>query len=128
MTHKLHDVGIAKHIGHYSDAVEVATGQRWLYTSGTPGLAADGSIPASFEAQTRAAWNGIFAALAAAGMTVADLVKVSTSLVSADYIPEYAKIRRELLGDVKPAFMLSIVTQLIKPGILVEVEVIAAAR
>ena len=34
----------------------------------------------------------------------------------------------EILGDVRPAFMLQIVTQLIKPEVLVEVEIIAAAK
>jgi len=33
-----------------------------------------------------------------------------------------------MLGDVRPAFMLQIVTQLIKPEVLVEVEVIAASK
>jgi hypothetical protein len=36
--------------------------------------------------------------------------------------------RGEILGDVRPAFMLQIVTQLIKPEVLVEVEIIAAAK
>ena len=47
---------------------------------------------------------------------------------SADLIPAYAKVRSEVLGDVRPAFMLSIVSGLIRPEVLVEVEVIAAAR
>ena len=40
----------------------------------------------------------------------------------------YVKVRGEMLGDVRPAFMLQIVTQLIKPEVLVEVEVIAASK
>jgi hypothetical protein len=32
-------VGAAKHIGKYSDAIETETGLRWLFTSGTPGVA-----------------------------------------------------------------------------------------
>ena len=43
-------------------------------------------------------------------------------------IPAYVKVRGEMLGDVRPAFMLQIVTQLIKPEVLVEVEVIAASK
>ena len=39
MTHKIHDVGAAKHIGRYSDAIETSAGLRWLHTSGTPGVA-----------------------------------------------------------------------------------------
>jgi len=128
MTHKIHDVGAAKHIGRYSDAIETASGLRWLHTSGTPGVADDGTIPAGIEAQTRLAWKHVLAMLAKAGMTTADLVKVTTSLTDVRDIPAYAKIRGEVLGDVRPAFMLQVVTQLIKPEVLVEVEIIAAAR
>jgi 2-iminobutanoate/2-iminopropanoate deaminase len=128
MTHKIHDVGAARHIGRYSDAIETSAGLRWLHTSGTPGVAADGTIPAGIEAQTRLAWKHILAMLAAAGMTTADLVKVTTSLTDARDVAAYAKIRGEFLGDVRPAFMLQIVTQLIRPEVLVEVEIIAAAK
>jgi 2-iminobutanoate/2-iminopropanoate deaminase len=128
MTHKIHDVGAAKHIGRYSDAIESAPGLRWLHTSGTPGVAEDGTIPAGIEAQTRLAWKHILAMLAKGGMTTADLVKVTTTLTHASDIPAYAKIRGEFLGDVRPAFMLQVMTQLIRPEILVEVEIIAAAK
>ena len=128
MTHKIHDVGAAKHIGRYSDAIESAPGLRWLHTSGTPGVAEDGTIPAGIEAQTRLAWKHILAMLAKAGMTTVDLVKVTTTLTHASDIPAYAKIRGEFLGDVRPAFMLQVMTQLIRPEILVEVEIIAAAK
>src|SRR5215467_11634890 len=123
MNHTIHDVGAAKHIGRYSDAIETAPGLRWLHTSGTPGVADDGTIPAGIEAQTRLAWKHILAALAKAGMTPADLVKVTTSLIDARDIPAYAKIRGEILGDVRPAFMLKVVTQLIRPEVQVEEEV-----
>ncbi len=35
MNHKIHDVGVAKQIGTYSDAIEVAPNLRWLFTAGT---------------------------------------------------------------------------------------------
>jgi 2-iminobutanoate/2-iminopropanoate deaminase len=47
-----------------------------------------------------------------AGMTTADLVKVTTSLTDAKDIQAYAKVRGEIFGDVRPAFMLQVVTQL----------------
>lgn len=128
MTHKIHDVGAARHIGRYSDAIETAAGLRWLHTSGTPGVAEDGTIPAGIEAQTRLAWKHILAMLAEARMTPTDLVKVTTSLTNGRDVPAYVKIRGEFLGDVRPAFMLQIVTGLIKPEVLVEVEIIAAAK
>jgi len=128
MSHKIHEVGAAKHIGRYSDSIETAAGLRWLHTSGTPGVADDGTIPAGIEAQARLAWKYILATLAKAGMTTSDLVKVATSLTNAGDIPAYAKVRSEILGEARPAFMLQVVTQLIKPEVLVEIEIIAAAK
>jgi len=128
MSHKIHNVGAAKHIGRYSDAIEAESGLRWLHTSGTPGVSDDGTFPEGIEAQSRFAWAYILAALAKAGMTTADLVKVTTSLTNAQDIPGYAKVRSEALGEVRPAFMLQIVTQLIKPAVLVEIEIVAASK
>jgi 2-iminobutanoate/2-iminopropanoate deaminase len=128
MTHKIHDVGAAKQIGKYSDAIETAAGLRWLHTSGTPGVSDDGTAPEGIEAQTRLAWKHILAMLEKAGMTTADLVKVTTSLTNTKDIQAYAKVRGEILGDVRPAFMLQVVTGLIRPDVLVEVEIIAAAK
>jgi 2-iminobutanoate/2-iminopropanoate deaminase len=60
-------------------------------------------------------------------MVPGDIVKVNTSLLDAAHRAEYARVRAEVLGDLRPAFMLSVVSELIRPDILVEVEVIAAA-
>jgi 2-iminobutanoate/2-iminopropanoate deaminase len=128
MNHKIHDVGAAKHIGQYSDAIETQSGLRWLHTSGTPGVSEDGSIPEGIEAQSRLAWGYILAALSKARMTSADLVKVTTSLTNAKDIPLYAKVRGEVLGEARPAFMLQVVTQLIKSDVLVEIEIIASSK
>jgi 2-iminobutanoate/2-iminopropanoate deaminase len=129
MSHTAHDTGVARHIGFYSDAIEAAPGLRWLHTSGTPGLSAKtGELPKDIEGQSRVAWENIIAALKKADMTINDLVKVTTWLTRASDKAAYVKVRKEVLGDVKPAFMLSIVTELITPEILVEVEVIAAAK
>lgn len=124
----MHNVGAAEKIGRYSDAAESAPGLRWLYTSGTPGVLDDGRFPQGIEAQTRLAWKYILAMLTKAEMTTSDLVKVTTSLTNAQDVPGCVKVRGEILGDVRPAFMLQIVNQLIKPEVLVEVEVIAASK
>ena len=128
MAHQIHDVGAAKHIGQYSDAIEAGPALRWLHTSGTPGVSDDGTLPKGIEAQARLAWKHVLAMLEKAGMTIADLVKVTTSLTNAQDIPGYAKVRNEVLGDERPAFMLQVVTQLIKPEVLVEIEIIAARK
>jgi len=126
MNHKIHDVGIAKQIGAYSDAIEVAPNARWLVTAGTPGLALDGQLPSDLTGQAELAWTHIVAMLNKAGMTVHDLVKVTHYLLRTEDIPAYVKVRSKYLGDARPASMLLIVPGLVKPDYLLEVEAIAA--
>lgn len=126
MTHCLHDIGIARQIGNYSDAVETAAQMRWLFTSGTPGLALDGSLPHDIAGQAELAWTHITTMLGRAGMTVRDLVKVMHYLTRAEDIPAYVKVRSRFLGDARPASMLLIVPQLVRPAFLLEIEATAA--
>ena len=128
MAHQMIDTGISKNIGTYSDAVVTDPGLRWLYTAGTPGIMKDGSVPQGIEAQTRQAFANVIEALAAANMTIRDIVKIVTSLSDPADKALYVRTRKEILGDVKPAFMLAIVNELIKPEYVVEIEVIAAAK
>jgi 2-iminobutanoate/2-iminopropanoate deaminase len=126
MAHKIHDIGIASQIGAYSDALEAAPNLRWLMTSGTPGLSAAGEVPGDVSGQAELAWKHVVRMLEKAGMAVSDIVKVTTYLTRAGDIPAYAKVRSRFLGGVRPAFMLLVVPQLVRPEFLLEVEVIAA--
>jgi 2-iminobutanoate/2-iminopropanoate deaminase len=128
MNHTIHDIGVAKQIGAYSDAIEVAPDARWLMTAGTPGLALDGKLPLDITGQAELAWAHIITILNKAGMTVHDLVKVTHYLLRAEDIPAYVKVRSKYLGDARPASMLLIVPGLVKPDYLLEVEAIAAKR
>jgi enamine deaminase RidA (YjgF/YER057c/UK114 family) len=126
MANKLQDIGIARQIGAYSDAVEVPPNARWLFTAGTPGLALDGSLPNDITGQAELAWTHVMAMLERAGMTVKDLVKVTHYLLHASDIPAYVKVRARFLGDARPASMLLVVPQLVRPGFLLEIEAYAA--
>ena len=76
MNHMIHDIGVASQIGAYSDAIEVKPNQRWLLTSGTPGLSQSGELPDEISGQAKLAWEHIDRMLQLAGMTMADIVKV----------------------------------------------------
>ena len=115
MTLTIHDIGVARQIGRYSDSVEVSGSVRWLYTSGTPGLDLDGTLPSDIAGQAEIAWQHIVSMLAKAGMTVQDLVKVTQYLLRPEDIPAYVPVRSRFLGDARPASMLLVVPQLVKP-------------
>jgi enamine deaminase RidA (YjgF/YER057c/UK114 family) len=126
MTHQIHDIGVAARIGTYSDAVEAAPNQRWLFTSGTPGMDAAGELPDDITAQAELAWGHILAMLDRAGMAVGDLVKITQYLTRAEDIPAYAKVRARMLGEARPASMMLVVAALPRPQFLLEIEAVAA--
>ena len=126
MANMKHNIDVASQIGKYSDAVEVPPNARWLYTAGTPGLALDGTVPSDITQQAEIAWNHIVKMLTQANMDVNDLVKVTHYLLRAQDIPAYVKVRTKFLGDARPASMLLIVPELVKPNFLLEIEAIAA--
>ena len=67
--------------------------------SGTPGLSADGDLPDDIAGQAEIAWGHAIGMLERAGMTVADIIKVTQYLTtcrrhsrlwkSADAFPRY---------------------------------------
>jgi len=126
MPHKLHDVGVAPRIGKYGDAIEVAANQRWLFTSGTPGMDEGGEFPLDITRQAELAWSHILKMLKAADMSVGDLVKITQYLTRAEDIPAYVQVRTRVLGEARPASMLMVVAALPKPDFLLEIDAIAA--
>lgn len=120
------DIGVARQIGSYGDGVIVPANSRWLFTSGTPGLALDGALPDDIAGQAELAWRHIVEMLERADMTIGDLVKVTHYLIRSDDIAAYVKVRARFLGDAKPASMLLIVPELVRPEFLLEIEAYAA--
>jgi enamine deaminase RidA (YjgF/YER057c/UK114 family) len=117
---------VAAPSGPYSHGVEIPANARVLHLSGQIGIAPDGSLPADFEGQAVQCWKNIKALLAAAGMGVEDLVKCTHFLTRQEDVPAYGKIRAQQLGEARPASTLLVISALARPGMLVEVEAIAA--
>lgn len=114
-----------KPAGGYCQALEISGEQRILFISGQIPETAQGEIPSDFRAQARLAWGNVFAQLEAAGMTVANLVKVTTFLSSRDYALPNREIRKEVLGGHAPALTV-IITGIFDERWLLEIEAIAA--
>lgn len=111
--------------GGYSAAYEVAGAKRTVYISGQVPDRPDGSLPEGFEAQCRQVWANIDAVLTQAGMTRRDLVKVTTYLSDRRDREVNARIRREVLGEHRPALTI-IITGIYDPAWLLEIEAVAA--
>lgn len=125
--HRIHNPGaVAKPAGSYSHGIEVAPNARWLHIAGQVGVAPDGTIRQGVEAQTEQVWANIRNILAAAGMGMEDLVKITVLLTDAANIGPMRVVRDRALGSVRPASTLMIVAGLASPDYLVEIEAVAA--
>src|SRR3984885_824485 len=67
-------------VAAYTQAIEVSGATRTLYISGQVGQRTDGTIPDDIVEQSRLAWQNLEAQLKAAGMTLDNLVKITTIL------------------------------------------------
>ncbi|WAJ47108.1 Rid family hydrolase [Mycobacterium sp. Aquia_216] len=119
--------GVAAHIGKYADAVRIPAGAEIVYTSGTPGLRKDGTLPKDFTDEAIQAWRNVEEALQRAGTALTDIVSVRQWLTDAADIPAYAAVRSSVIRH-EPVFMLAVVPALVWPDIRVEVEVTAIRR
>ncbi|WP_296820307.1 RidA family protein [Brevundimonas sp.] len=112
--------------GSYPQAVEVEGATRWLHLSGQIPVRPDGSLPDTFEDQCRQCWANVEAQLTAAGMTLDNLVKVTTFLSDRKYALENRAVRLEVLDGRQPALTV-IITGIFDEAWLVEIEAVAAA-
>jgi len=109
----------------YVHAIEVRKPNRLVYVSGTMGLDAGGVAGETLEEQVGLVWSNIRAILASAGMTVANIIRVTSYLRDSAYAERNQNARVAALeGRVVPTT--TIVVQTLSPDWLVEIEIIAA--
>lgn len=123
--------GIAAPVSRYSHCVEASREARWLYVAGQVGIAPDGTVRQGLADQAAQCFANIEAALRAAGMTKANLVKLTTFVTSAspDTVAGYRVERDKWLGDQAhlPTATYLVVAGLVHPDFLIEIEAVAAA-
>lgn len=117
---------VAPPLGKYTHGIETAAGARWLHVSGQIGTASDGTVPAGIEAQAENCWKNVQAVLREAGMAMDDLVKVTVFLTRIEDIASYREARDRIIGDARPASTLVVVSSLVRPEWLCEIEAVAA--
>jgi 2-iminobutanoate/2-iminopropanoate deaminase len=109
-----------------SAAVEVPPGRRWLFVSGQCSFR-DGQFvgEGDIEVQVRQALDNLTSLLTAAGAGTADVVKLMAWVTRPEHVAAYARIRTEYFTSTPPASS-TVVSQLVDPRMLIEVEAIAA--
>jgi 2-iminobutanoate/2-iminopropanoate deaminase len=111
--------------GGYSQGMVVSGARRLLFISGQIPETPAGEVPGDFAAQARLVWRNVSAQLGAAGMTVANLVKVTIFLSSREFATGNREIRQEVLGAHSPALTV-IITGIFDDKWLLEIEAVAA--
>lgn len=112
--------------GDWVHGLEVRGAERMLFVSGTMGLRPDFTAPPTLEEQLECVWDNLRAILASAGMTVDNIVRLTSYLRDAGYAEANAQARIRALGDRRIPTT-AIVVQTLQPDWLIELEIIAAA-
>lgn len=109
-------------VAAYSHQVEVGPGSRWLVLSGQIGMRPDGSVPDDAAGQLAVALDNIGRNLAAAGMTVGDIAKLTVYLAGEMAADERRHALSAFFGAHRPAMTLLYVAGLAAPALKVEVD------
>lgn len=110
---------------HFSSAVRVGD---TIWLSGTVGLGPNRRAAEGMDAQARAAFETLRAALVEAGAAMADVVEITTYHTELQRdIAAFMKVKDEFFPTQYPAWTAVGVTQLSYPGLLVEIRAIAVA-
>jgi 2-iminobutanoate/2-iminopropanoate deaminase len=115
---------LAEPVSHYTDAVRAGN---FLFVSGIVSVDGEGRLVGGDDVvdQARQVFANIGAVLAAAGVSFADVVKVTVYLLDVDDRAAINPVRQEVFGDTRPASTLIEVSRLAVPGARLEVEAVA---
>jgi enamine deaminase RidA (YjgF/YER057c/UK114 family) len=114
----------------YSQGCRVEGTQRLLFVAGQIALDENGQLvgEGDFEAQTRQVFTNMGRVLELGGMSFENLVQVGVFMTDIGQLPTYARVRDEFVDTAAPPASTTIgVTSLAFPGLLVEVNAIAAS-
>ncbi|MGH7388900.1 MAG: RidA family protein [Candidatus Rokuibacteriota bacterium] len=117
-------------LGMYSHGM-VAPGGEIVVVAGQVGIAPDGRVATGdVGAQTRQALENVRAVVEAAGCTMRDVVRLQTFLTRAEDIPGFMTARTAVFpgwfaAGAYPPNTLLVVSRLVRPELLVEIEAMA---
>ncbi len=116
-------------LGMYSHGMVAPAGEL-VVVAGQVGMDAVGLAGPDVGAQTKRALTNVRAVLDAAGCTMRDVVRLQTFLTRAEDIPAFMKARSEVFPELfpdgaYPPNTLLVISQLVRPEFLVEIEAMA---
>lgn len=117
---------VRRPFGNYNHGLLVPPGASLLVTSGQLGIAPDDAIPDDVTTQAELCFQSISAILQEAGMSFADVIRISGFVTRRDDFPAYMAVRDRFTMDPKPVSTLIVVGGFTRAEFLVEVEVTAA--
>src|SRR5688572_5885388 len=112
----------------YTHTAIVPAESQLVFISGQVGIRLDGSIPGSVVEQAELVFNNLAACLAAHGLGMDAVVKITSYLVAGVDIQAVREVRRRYLGDHCPTSTLVFVPGLASPDFLLEVEAVAVKQ
>jgi enamine deaminase RidA (YjgF/YER057c/UK114 family) len=112
-------------VGPYSHTAVVPSGTELVFIAGQVGMRADGSVPDAFPDQAELTFRNIRSCLAAHGLSVEHVVKLSVFLLPGQDFALLRQVRERHFGAHRPTSTTVYVPQLASPKFLVEVEAVA---
>ena len=113
----------------YTYVVEATGPNRLIFIAGQLGLDLENRLvgePGDFRAQANKAVENLKLALADAGATIRDVVKINNYLVDMSHLPIFREVRDHHFNmSAPPASTTVAISQLARPGALFEIEAIA---
>lgn len=117
---------IAPPAANYAHGVVSVGATRLLHTAGVVAIAPDGTVPDGVAAQAEVIWANIRAIVEGAGMTMTDIVSVTTYAVAGGDLSAVMAARDRALGGRPAASTLVYVPALVRPEWKMEIAVVAA--
>ena len=111
----------------YTHIVEVTGPNRTIYISGQIAFDQDGQVVGAgdMKAQAEQVFKNLEAALTAAGATFSDVVKMNSYITDMSKVQAVRDVRARYFKDATPASTFVEVKGLVRPELLLEIEVVA---
>jgi 2-iminobutanoate/2-iminopropanoate deaminase len=126
--HEVRSPQLPEPAGCFSHAILVPPGSSLVFTSGMTSRDSSGAIvgKGDIRRQTEVVLENLQKVLAAAGATLADVVKVTVFVRNVTDFDTIQEVRRRYLEPPYPASSLVEISSLADPDLLVEIEAVAA--